>query len=63
MSDETAEIARLMKVVDALIEEFDRQGVAEVLTNLRFDSMQLAKVVIRAADGDVIPFPDGPRDR
>ena len=57
MSDETAKMARLMRATDAVIEELDRQGVTEVMANLGFDPMQLAKAVIRAADGDVIPFP------
>jgi hypothetical protein len=37
MSDETAKMARLMRVTDAVIAELDRQGVAEVLANLGFD--------------------------
>jgi len=56
MSDATAETARLMKVVDAMVRELDRQGVAEALADLGFDPMELARVVVRAADGDVIPF-------
>jgi hypothetical protein len=34
----------------------DRQGVAEAIADLDFDIMELARVVVRAADGDVIPF-------
>jgi hypothetical protein len=56
MKDETAEAARLMKVAEAAVEEFDRQGVAEAMINLGFDPMALARVVIKAADGDVIDF-------
>ena len=56
MSDATAETARLMKVVDAMVRELDRQGVAEALADLGFDPMELARVVVRAADGEVIPF-------
>jgi hypothetical protein len=37
MQDETARTARLMKVAEAAVEEFDRQGVAEAMANLRFD--------------------------
>jgi hypothetical protein len=37
MPDETAMTARLMKVAEAAVEEFDRQGVAEALANLNFD--------------------------
>lgn len=61
MNDETARMARLMKVLDAMISELSRQGLVEPMTNLGFDPMALADVVIRAADGDVIPFPGGPR--
>jgi hypothetical protein len=57
MSDETAKMARLMRATDAVIEELDRQGVTEVMANLGFDPMQMAKAGGRAADGDVIPFP------
>jgi hypothetical protein len=49
--------ARMMKVADAAIIEFERQGVAEVLANLKFDPMELARVVIKAADGEVVKFP------
>jgi hypothetical protein len=61
MSDETAKIARLMRATDAVMEELDRQGVAEVMANLRFDPTRMAQAVIRAADGDVIRFPGRPR--
>ncbi len=54
--DETSETARLMKVTEAIVEELNRQGVTEVLAELDFDPTPLAKAVIRAADGDVIPF-------
>jgi len=39
----------------------DRQGVTEAMANLGFDPMQMTKAVIRAADGDVIPFPSQPK--
>jgi hypothetical protein len=61
MSDEIAKMARLMRVTDAVIEELERQGVTEVVACLGFDPMRMAKAVIRAADGDVIPFPGYPR--
>jgi hypothetical protein len=61
MPDETATTARLMKVADAAVDEFERQGVAEVLANLGFDPLELARAVIKAADGDVVPFPGSPR--
>jgi hypothetical protein len=54
MNDETVKTARLMKVVEVMVAELARQGVAETLADLDFDPMALAKVVIKAADGDVI---------
>jgi hypothetical protein len=57
MSDETAKMARLMRVADAVVAELHRQGVAEVMANLGFDPTRMAHAVIRAADGDVIQFP------
>jgi hypothetical protein len=50
-----------MNVADAAVAEFDRQGVAEALSNLNFDAMALARAVIKAADGDVVQFPGSPR--
>jgi len=61
MTDETAKSARLLKVVDAVVAEFERQGVAEALADLGFDPLELAEVVIKAADGEVLPFPGGLR--
>jgi hypothetical protein len=57
MADSAAEIARLMNVTDAIIKELERQGVADAVAELGFDPMEMAKAVIRAADGDVVPFP------
>ena len=54
MTDETSQTARLMKVVEVMVAEMDRQGVTETLAGLGFDPMPLAEVVIKAADGDVI---------
>jgi hypothetical protein len=62
MTDEAAKRARLMKVMDEMINEL-RQGVAEVLSNLNFNPRALAEVVIKAADGDVVPFPGTRLDR
>jgi hypothetical protein len=56
MTDETAEVARLMKVTEAVVAEVERQGLAEVLANLGFDPAEMAKAVIKAADGDVVPL-------
>jgi hypothetical protein len=61
MTDDIATTARLMKIAEAAVDEFERQGVAEVLANLNFDPMELARAVIKAADGDVIQFPGSPR--
>ena len=54
MTDQISHTARLMKVVEVMVAEFARQGVAETLAGLGFDPMPLAEVVIKAADGDVI---------
>ena len=62
MIDKTSETARLMKVVEVMVAELARQGVAETLADLDFDPMALAKVVIKAADGDVIDL-NSRRDR
>ncbi len=57
MTNETAKAARLMKVTDAVILELDRQGLVEAVSALGFNPTEMAKAVIRAADGDVVPFP------
>ena len=54
MTDQISHTARLMKVVEVMVAELARQGVVETLADLDFDPMALAKVVIKAADGDVI---------
>ena len=56
MNDRAAETARLVKVAEAIGNELERQGVADALADLGFNVMDLAKAVIRAADGDVVPF-------
>jgi hypothetical protein len=45
-----------MKVAEAVVEELARQGVLEILADEGFDPMEMAKAVIKAADGDVVPF-------
>jgi hypothetical protein len=60
MSDSAADMARLMKVTEAIVAELERQGVADAVADLGFDPMPMAKAVIKAADGDVVAFP-GPR--
>jgi hypothetical protein len=60
MTDKSAEIGRLMKVTEAVVAELERQGVAEALSNLGFDPFAMAQTVIKAADGDVVPFKRSP---
>jgi hypothetical protein len=62
MTDDTAKAARLMKVIEVIVAELHRQGVAGVLAELDFDPTPLAQAVIEAADGDVIDL-DSRRDR
>lgn len=62
MTDSSADMARLMKVTEAIVAELERQGVADAVADLGFDPMSMARAVIRAADGDVVPFP-GQRGR
>lgn len=52
-----AEAARLIKVIEAIIAELDRQGVAGVLADHAFDPTALAKAAIAAADGEVVQLP------
>jgi hypothetical protein len=54
ITDQTAATARTMKVIEAIIEEFDRQGVADLLSKWNFNVTALAKAVLKAADG--VPF-------
>jgi hypothetical protein len=49
-----------MKVTEAIVAELQRRGVAEALADLGFDPAPLARVAIRAADGEVIAFPSLP---
>jgi hypothetical protein len=63
MTDESAKKARLTRVMDEMIKELQRQGVAEVLSNLNFDPRAMAEVMIKAADGEVVPFPSVRQDR
>jgi hypothetical protein len=63
MTDETAKAARLMKVMEEMIKELQRQGVAEALADLNFNPRALAEVVIKAADGVVVAFPGVRRDQ
>lgn len=60
MTESAADLAKLMNVVEAIVAELERQGVADAVADLGFDPTPMAQAVIRAADGDVVPFP-GPR--
>jgi hypothetical protein len=41
MTDETARVARLMRVIDDMTKELDRQGIAEAMAELGFDPVAL----------------------
>jgi hypothetical protein len=60
MTDQTAEAARLMKVTEAVVEELARQGVLEIMADEGFDPVEMARAVIKAADGDVVPLKRAP---
>ena len=60
MTDQTAEAARLMKVTDTVVEELARQGVLEIMADEAFDPVEMARAVIKAADGDVVPLKRAP---
>jgi hypothetical protein len=42
MTDDTARVARLMKVVETLVAELNRQGLAEIVADRGFDPIELA---------------------
>jgi putative NIF3 family GTP cyclohydrolase 1 type 2 len=56
MTDEIAKVARLMKVIEALVDELDRQELSVLVADHGIDVTELAKVAIKAADEDVVPF-------
>lgn len=57
MSDPVAETSQLLNVMDAIIAELDRQGLAEVVSDAGIDIRALAKAILKAAEGaDVVPF-------
>jgi hypothetical protein len=60
MTDQTAEAARLMKVTEAVVEELARQGVVEIMADEGFDPVEMARAVMKAADGDVVPLKRAP---
>ena len=51
-----SDTARYVKVVEAIVAEFQRQGIAPEMAKFGFDVGKLARAVIEAADGRVIPF-------
>jgi hypothetical protein len=55
-NNDSAKAARLIKVAEAVIDELHREGFSEVLADRRFDPIKIAKAVIKAEDGDVIPI-------
>jgi|GraSoiStandDraft_42_1057292.scaffolds.fasta_scaffold185519_2 hypothetical protein len=55
-NDDSAKAARLIKVAEAVVDELHRQGFSEVLADRRFDPVEIAKAVIKAADGEVVPI-------
>ena len=50
MTDPIADTTKLMRMIEALTLELDRQGVVEVLSNLGFSVTSLAEAAIRAAE-------------
>jgi hypothetical protein len=40
----------------AVVEELARQGVLEIMADEGFDPVEMARAVIKAADGDVVPL-------
>jgi Holliday junction resolvasome RuvABC DNA-binding subunit len=60
MTEKNVEMARLLMVAEAVVEELDRQGLLEAVINLGFDPTEMAKAVIKAADGDVVPAKRSP---
>ena len=47
-------------VTEALVEELARQGVVEIMADEGFDPVEMARAVIKAADGDVVPLKRAP---
>jgi hypothetical protein len=56
MTDNIAEVARLMKVTEAVVLELHRQGVLDAVDALGFDPTAMAQAIIKAADDDVVPL-------
>jgi hypothetical protein len=48
MTENNAEMARLLMAVEAMVEELDRQGLLQAVINLRFDPDQMAMAIIKA---------------
>jgi hypothetical protein len=45
-----------MKMTETVVEELARQGVVEIMADERFDPVEMAKAIIKAADGDLVPL-------
>ena len=60
MTENNAEMARLLMAAEAVVEELDRQGLLEAVINLGFDPDQMAMAVIKAANRDVVPAKRSP---
>lgn len=55
-SEDSAKAARLIKVAKAVVGELQRQGFSEVLADRRFDPVEIAKAIVKAEDGGVVPI-------
>jgi len=63
MTGQTSEAARLMKVTEAVVEELAREGVLEIMADEGFDPVEMARAVIKAADGGEVGWSDASRPR
>jgi hypothetical protein len=52
-----------MKVTEAVVEELARQGVLEIMADKGFDPVEMARAVIKAADGGEVRWSDAFRPR
>ena len=70
MTDETTKVARLMRVIDQMTKELDRQALAEAMANLAFNPWLWPRLSSRAQTemssrfmAPTDPHPVGPRPR
>jgi hypothetical protein len=52
-----------VNVAEAVIEELQRQGVLDIVADRGFNVTEMARAVIKAADGDVVPIPTRKTER